>query len=144
MENGATCSKDRNRDTPPAGSGNETIKGLQAKLPKLTITQFNGLYQDWPCFWGQFKETIDKTGIPSITKVTYLRELLGPRVKKSVETLPFTSEGYNRAKNILGDKYRNESEIIKAYTQQIFDLQVISTVNTRKIHEFSEKLTYAV
>lgn len=128
----------------PAGSGNETIKGLQAKQPKLTIIQFNGSYQDWPRFWGQFKITIDKTGITSITKFAYLRELLGPKVKKSVEALPFSSEGDNRAKSILGDKYGNESEIIKAYTQQIFDLQVISTVNTRKIHEFSEKLTYAV
>ena len=129
---------------PPASSGNETTKGLQAKLPKLTITQFNGSYQDWPRFWGQFEETIDKTGIPSITNFAYLRELLGPKVKKSVEALPFTSEGYNRAKSVLEDKYGNESEIIKAYTRQIFDLPVISTVNTRKIHEFSENLMYAV
>ena len=33
-----------------------------AKLPKLTITKFDGTYLDWNRFWGQFTEAIDKTG----------------------------------------------------------------------------------
>ena len=111
------------------------------KLPKLTITEFNGSYQDWPRFWCQFVETIDKTGIPSFLKFTYLRELLELKVRKTVEALPFTSEGYNRAKSILQDRYGNEAEIVKAY---IFDLPTITNVNIRKIHEFNDKLTYAV
>ena len=129
---------------PEQSSDSEGTKGLQAKLPKLTITPFNGSYQDWPRFWGQFVETIDKTGIASITKFTYLRELLGDKVIKSVQALPFTSEGYNRAKSILQDRYGKDSEITKAYTRQIFDLPLIPTANVRKIHEFSEVLMYAV
>ena len=45
---------------------------LQAKLPKLVITKYNGSYADWPRFWGQFSETIDKTSVASITIFTYL------------------------------------------------------------------------
>ena len=42
-----------------SGSGSGTgdvVAGLQAKLPKLVITKFNGTFQ----FWGQFCEAIDK------------------------------------------------------------------------------------
>lgn len=122
----------------------ESEKGLQAKLPKLVITKFNGTFQDWPRFWVQFKETVDKTGIEPVNKFAYLRELLDNKVRKSVEALPFTSEGHNRAKSILTDRYGKQSEIFKAYTKQIFDLPVIPDVNLKRIHDFTDKLIYAV
>ena len=128
----------------PTNSSNKSIGALEAKLPKLVITKFDGSYQDWPRFWGQFIETIDKTGVASITKFAYLRELLGSKAKKSVEALPFTNEGYNRAKSILEDRYGKESEIVKAYTKEILELPNIPNANARKIHDFSEKLTYCV
>jgi hypothetical protein len=46
-----------------------------------------------------------------------------------VEALPFTSEGYNRAKSILQERYGKQSEIIKAYTKHIFDLPKIPDGN---------------
>ena len=58
--------------------------------------------------------------------------------------MPFTAEGYNRAKSILKTTYGKESEVIKAYTKEIMDLPHISNVNVKRIHEFSEKLMYCV
>lgn len=71
----------------------QTSNDIQAKLPKLEITKFDGTFMDWPRFWGQFSETIAKSSVAPITKFTYLRELLDPRVKRTIEALPFTSEG---------------------------------------------------
>ena len=68
--------------------------------------------------------------------------LLGPKVKTSVEALPFTSEGYNRAKSILLSNYGKESEIMKAYIKEIMALPVITSANPRRISEFCETLTY--
>ena len=116
----------------------------QAKLPKLTITKFNGTYVDWPRFWGQFTETIDKTSVQPITKFSYLRELLDFKVKRTIEALPFTPEGYNRAKSILNERFGKKSEIVKAYVKEVLDLPLISSANPRRINEFSEKLTYCV
>ena len=42
--------------------------GLEAKLPKLVITKFNGTFEDWPRFWGLFSEAIDKSSVASVTK----------------------------------------------------------------------------
>ena len=95
-------------------------------------------------FWGQFSETIDKTSVAPITRFSYLRELLDFKVKRTIEALPFTSEGYNRAKSILVEKYGKESEIVKAYTREILDIPSVPNANPKKISEFSEKLTYCV
>ena len=130
-----------------SGSGSGTgdvVAGLQAKLPKLVITKFNGTFQDWPRFWGQFCGAIDKSSIAGVTKFSYLRELLAPKVRASIEALPFTPEGYLRALSILTDKYGKESEIVKAYNKEILELPVISGVNVKKNHEFYERLTYCV
>lgn len=121
-----------------------TSGDIQAKLPKLVITKFEGSFMDWPRFWGQFSETIDKTNVAAITKFSYLHELLDSKVKKTVEALPFTSEGYNRAKSILQEKFGKESEIVKAFTGEILDLPTIPNSNLKKISEFSKKLTYCV
>ncbi|XP_046843130.1 uncharacterized protein LOC124437166 [Xenia sp. Carnegie-2017] len=134
------------RDKPEeTGETNSTISGnLEAKLPKLVISKFNGSYKDWPRFWNQFSETIDKSNISNVTKFSYLRELLEKHVKYSIEALPFTSEGYNRAKSILQSKYGKESEVIKAYTKEILDLPNIPDANVQKVHKFCERLTYCV
>ena len=75
--------------------------GIQARLPKLEIAEFDGSYMDWLRFWGQFEEIVDKTSIATTSKLAYLRGLLCKKVRKNIEALPFTTEGYNRAKSIL-------------------------------------------
>ncbi|CAB4010055.1 Hypothetical predicted protein, partial [Paramuricea clavata] len=127
--------------------GKQTIgaeKEVAVKLPKLVITKFDGSFTDWNRFWGQFSESIEKSGIANVVKFSYLKELLGDKVRRDVESLPFTSEGYNRAKAILCEKYGKESEIVKAYSKNILDLPLITSNNPKRISEFSEKLTYCV
>ena len=111
--------------------------GTTAKLPKFTITKFNGLYLDWNRFWGQFIEAIDKTGMVAITKFSYLKEFVDLKVRKTIDGLPFTAEGYNQAKSILMDCYCKESEIVKAYVQNILDLPRIKGTNSQKYISFT-------
>ena len=124
--------------------GESTTSAVGAKLPKLVISKFNGTYMDWPRFWGQFTETIDKSNIAAVSKFAYLRELLDSKVKNTIEALPFTAEGYNRAKSILQEKYGKETEIVKAYCREILDLPTVTSANPRKIADFSDKLQYCV
>ena len=72
-----------------------------AKLPKLVITKFGGELTDWPRFWNQFEAEIDRSEVAAVTKFSYLKELVNPKVKTSIDGLPFTTEGYQRAKSIL-------------------------------------------
>ena len=69
-----------------------------------------------------------------------MKELLVPRVKAIIDGLPFTSEGYVRAKNILKTKYGRPSEVANAHMQNIMGLPVIPGTNPARISEFYEKL----
>ena len=74
----------------------------KAKLPKLVISKFEGTALDWLRFWNQFETEIDQQDhISSVTKYSYLKEFLLPHVRKLVDSLPFTSAGYSRAKAFL-------------------------------------------
>ena len=115
-----------------------------AKLPKLVITKFSGELTDWPRFWNQFEAEISRTEVAAVTKFSYLNELVGPKVKTAIDGVPFTTEGYQRAKNILKSKYGQMSEIVNAYVQNIMALPVITGSHPRKIHEFYEKLLFNV
>ena len=112
--------------------------GVPAKLPKLQITKFSGLFRDWLRFWNQFTAIIDSQNISPITKFSYLKEHSDPKVKRSIDGLPFTDKGYAKAKEILVEKYANESEIVNAYVEEIISLPTINGSQPRKIHSFFE------
>ena len=117
---------------------------LYTKLPKLVITKFKGVQTDWLRFWNQFQTGIDGTNIAQVTKFSYLKELLDPKVRVCVDGLPFTTEGYERAKNILKSKYGKDSEVINSYVQNIIGLPTIPGSQSHKIHAFYETLLTSV
>ena len=105
----------------------------KVRLPKLVITPFNGTYEDWPRFWSQFEVEIDKNTIPQVTKFSYLKELVEPKVRVLVDGLPFNSEGFERAKNILKEKFGKPSKIINAHVQKILQLPTIHGTNPKRV-----------
>ena len=116
----------------------------QVKLPKLVISKFNGTYLDWLRFWEQFTSQIDKSAIADGAKLTYLQELLEEKPKQEIMGLPFSSDGYKQAKDILEKKYGINSEIINAHVTQIFSLPVVIRHEVVKIHDFYQKLNLSV
>lgn len=123
----------------PSHSSKQSVK-----LPKLVITKYNGALENWLSFWNKFEAEIDKADLPAVTKFAYLKELVEPRVKKGIDGLPFSPEGYKRAKNILKANYGKTSEIINAYFENILALPTISGTNAAKIQNFYETLLYNV
>ncbi|XP_028415015.1 uncharacterized protein LOC114538094 [Dendronephthya gigantea] len=110
------------------------------KLPKLVISKFNGNYTDWTRFWEQYEASIGGTDISSVTKFSYLKELLEPKVRALVDGLPLTTEGFERARNILKTKYGKESKIVNAYVNNIMSLEPVHGTNPTKVSIFYERL----
>ena len=114
------------------------------KMPKLVITKFNGTAQDWLRFWGQFETQIDKSSVAAVTKFSYLKELVEPKVRKLIHGLPFTVDGYDKAKDLLNRRYGKTSDVIGAYVRKILELQTIRERDVKKIHEFYDTLLFNV
>ena len=90
-------------------------KFSKTKLPKLVITKFDGTHFDWFRFLNQFESQIGKCGLPQVSRFSYLKELVIAKVRLLIDSLPLTSEGYKRAKNILLTKYREPNEVANAH-----------------------------
>ena len=73
-----------------------------------------------------------------------MRELVVPKVRAHIEGLPFTSEGYERAKSNLKLNSGNPCEVINAYVQNLTSLPDIRGTNPAKVHEFYSKLVTSV
>ena len=131
-ESQAKSTKDEKSDKP------------SVKLPKLVITPFDGKLENWLGFWNKYEAEIDSANLSSVSKFAYLKELMEPNVRKQIDGLPFTTEGYERAKNILKATYGKTSEIINAYIENISALPTISGSQPAKIHTFYQTLSLNV
>ena len=118
--------------------------GSHAKLPKLSITKYDGTYEQWLPFWNKFCAEIESTSLAPVTKFAYLKELLQPQVRADIDGLPFSTEGYERAKNILNSEYGKTSEIVNAYVNNIMSLPTIMGESPREVEEFYKRLLYNV
>ena len=76
----------------------EQPKISSVKLPKLITSKYDGSYERWLSFWNKFEAEKDSKTLLAITKFSYLKELLELKVCNEIDGLPFTSEGYARAK----------------------------------------------
>ena len=128
------------------------------KMPKLVITKYDGTYEKWLSFWNKFEAEIDAADIAPVTKFAHLthrpaarrppaaieQEFLESNVCEAIDGLPFNSEGYERAKNILKSNYGKTSEIVRAYIDNINALPVISGSKPNEIHKFWQTLNYNV
>ena len=113
---------------------------VKVKLPKLTNSKFEGTNLDWLRFWSQFETEIDCTDIITVTKFSYLKELVIAKRRVLIDGLPFNTERYERAKTTLKAKFGKHSEVNNAHIQYIMSLPTITQSCVEKIHDFYEKL----
>lgn len=91
------------------------------------------------------RSEVDATNVLQITKFSYVKELLEPQVLSSIDGLPFTTEGYERAKNILKTKFGKEmNKVVNAYVSSIPSLPMIYGANPNKVSQCYEKLCSSV
>ena len=74
----------------------------------------------------------------------YLKEMVILKVRLLFNGLPWNTEGYEQAKNILSSRFGKPSELANAHIQNILSLLVIAGANPVRINEFYEKLMTGV
>ena len=61
-------------------------------------------------------------------------------MRNLIHGLPFTLEGYQKAKDLRTRRYGKASEVVGTYVRNILELPTVRERNVKKIHEFYEKL----
>ena len=74
----------------------------------------------------------------------YLKEMVILKVRLLFNGLPWNTEGYEQAKNILSSRFGKPSELANTHIQNNLSLLVIAGANPVRINEFYEKLMTGV
>ena len=92
----------------------------------------------------QKQEAIEPAHAPDVTRFSNLKELVDLKVCNLIDGLPFTPEGYKKAKDLLGRRYGKTSEVVGTYVRNILDLRTVRERDVKKTHEFYEILLFNV
>ena len=87
---------------------------------------------------------VGKSAISPISKFSYLKELLSPKARVLINVLPFTTEGYERAKCSFNSKFGKSWEVAKAHIKFVVSLLVINNLYPERVHSFYEKLITSI
>ena len=91
-----------------------------------------------------YQAEIGRSDVPGVTKFSYLKELMEANVRTLIGGLPFSTEGYDRAKTILKSNYKKKIEIVNANVQNIMALPKITGTPPAGMHLFYERLVFNV
>ena len=121
-------------------SPSNPTKTVKVKLPKLELKPFDGNILNWQPFWDRFQSSIDSnSNISPVDKFAYLQSFLSSSSSECISGLTTTAENYNKAVELLKQRYGNTHVLINADMQQFVSLPVIKSVNDvkglRKLYE---------
>ena len=114
-----------------------------AKLPKLTLDKFNGELLSWQSFWDQYSVAIHTNGsLSDIQKFNYLRSYLTETTGECINGLSLTSANYQKAVEILKERYENKQILISSYMDVLVKLPKVDNLKDidklRKIYNSLE------
>ena len=91
------------------GDGYGSVKN---SLPKLQLPKFNGEFAKWANFWELFTEIVDvRADLTPVVKFNYLISSLVGEPLDMVEGLPISSINYQKAKELLREKFGNIDKV---------------------------------
>ena len=92
------------------------LNDSHAKLSKLTLSKFNGEVLSWQSFWDQYSVAIhSNSSLSDIEKFNYLRSYLTEATSECIKGLSLTSANYQKAVEILKERYGNTQILISSY-----------------------------
>ena len=114
----------RNVDVEPSTSH----KTAKVKLPKLSLTRFDGNPTHWATFWDSFHSTIDSNAeLANIDKLKYLQNSLIGEAAQTIAGLQITNENYKEAIDLLEKRFGNKQIILSRHIETIMELPKINS-----------------
>ena len=112
---------------------NSIVKEIPAprahvKLPEISTKTFSGDPLEWLTFWDSFSAAVDRdTKMSGIQKMNYLKGYLKGEAARAVSGLPLTDENYQKAVELLKDRFGRNQILINAYMESLIKINVPSS-----------------
>jgi hypothetical protein len=113
-----------------------TELSVKVRLPQLSISKFSGNLQDWVTFKDTFLSLVgDSVTIPNIQKFHYLLSAISGDVKRVIQHIPVSEQGFRVAWEILVERYENESLIKNTHIDSIMKLPGLTAENASQLRQ---------
>ena len=113
-----------------------TEPSVKVKLPQLSILKFSGNLQDWVTFKDMFLSLLDDSIIiPNIQKFHYLLSAISGDVKRVIQHIPVSEQGFRVTWEILVERYENERLIINTHIDNIMKLSSLTAENASQLRQ---------
>ncbi|XP_025993937.2 uncharacterized protein LOC113004546 [Solenopsis invicta] len=111
---------------------------VATKLPRISIPQFSGRYEDWPAFRDLFTSLVVRNpSASSVEKLHYLKTSLKGEAEQVTRQLPTTDANFERTSRALVDHYENRRLLVRSYISRLLSLTKMkgeSAAELRKIY----------
>ena len=118
-------------------SNTTAVKTLGMKLPKFTLTAFNGDPLKWTSFIETFDAAVDsQESLSAIEKFSYLTGHLEGPSADCVRGFSLTSKNYIEARKLLEERFGNTQVIISAHMNVLLKLPKLNNDSVAKLTSF--------
>ena len=118
-------------------SNTTAVKTPEMKLPKFTLTAFNGDLLKWTFFIEPFDAVVDsQESLSAIEKFSYLTGHLEGPSADCVRGFSLTSKNYIEARKLLEERFGNTQVIISAHMNVLLKLPKLNNDNVAKLTSF--------
>ena len=97
------------------------------KLPKLSIKPFGGDILEWCSFLDSFNSSIHQSSLNDVEKFNYFRGYLKDEALKTLEGLTLSEENYEKALNILKERYGDTDIVISRHMKELVSLPSVTS-----------------
>ena len=115
------------------------------KLPKLSLTLFNGNPTEWLTFWDSFKSTVhEHPQLSKVDKLKYLQKSLTEDAAHTIAGLQITNENYDEAIDLLEKRFGNKQIIISRHIESLMVLpKIVSNEDLRGLRALYDRIEAA-
>ena len=115
------------------------------RLPKISLSCFNGDILQWQSFWDIYRSTIHtNVNLTDVQKFMYLKSQLEGNAARVIEGFAMTSANFTRAIDLLRERFGKQNKITHAAMQALMKLPaLLSKVSSlRNFHDKMETYMY--
>ncbi|XP_038118237.1 uncharacterized protein LOC119769517 [Culex quinquefasciatus] len=109
------------------------------RLPKIELPQFDGDYSRWLSFRDTFVSMIHaNSDIPTVAKLQYLLQSLGPTAKKPYESVDIKADNYFTTWSAILKRYDDKRHLKRQLFRGLYDLPAVPEECASAIHNLAD------
>jgi hypothetical protein len=113
-----------------------SVSDIPLNFPVINVGTFSGNYKNWTNFENSFKSVIhENKGLNNKQRLQYLKSCLREEALRAIESLPIEDENYEKAWEILENRFKNTRLIVQDHVTSILNAPTMNKQSRTALRE---------